>query len=198
MQIVNRLLGLGVVGFFRLSINFIVTKLIFPKARLIRMPFFIRREGKIIIGNGFTANAGLILDSYGKDSQIILGENVQANYRLHIGACASVTIGSGTLFGSDCLVMDHSHGSYGPDIHSSPETPPQKRDLFSKPISIGKNCWFGDRVAILPGVTIGDGVVVGVGSVVTTNLPSNVVAVGSPARIVKRYDIETKSWLIES
>jgi len=50
----------------------------------------------------------------------------------------------------------------------------------------------------LPGVTIGDGVVVGVGSVVNKNLPSNVVAVGSPARIVKRYDIETKSWLIEN
>ena len=198
MHIVYRVFALGFIGFFRLLVNLILTKLTFPKARLIRMPFFIRREGKIIIGNGFTANAGLILDTYGKDSQIILDENVQANYRLHIGACSSVTIGSGTLFGSDCLVMDHSHGSYGPDIHSSPETPPQKRDLFSKPISIGKNCWFGDRVAILPGVTIGDGVVVGVGSVVTTNLPSNVVAVGSPARIVKRYDIETKSWLIES
>jgi len=198
MRIVYRVFALGFFGFFRLLVNLILTKLTFPKARLIRMPFFIRREGKIIIGNGFTANAGLILDTYGKDSQIILDENVQANYRLHIGACSSVTIGSGTLFGSDCLVMDHSHGSYGPDIHSSPETPPQKRDLFSKPISIGKNCWFGDRVAILPGVTIGDGVVVGVGSVVTTNLPSNVVAVGSPARIVKRYDIETKSWLIES
>ena len=198
MQIVNRVLSLGVIGFFRLLVNFIVTKLTFPKARLIRMPFFIRREGRIDIGSGFTANSGLILDTYGKGSQIILGENVQANYRLHIGACSKVSIGSGTLFGSDCLVMDHSHGSYGPDIHSSPETPPQKRDLYTKPIVIGENCWFGDRVAVLPGVTIGDGVVVGVGSVVNKNLPNNVVAVGSPAFIVKRYDSETKCWLIEN
>lgn len=189
--------SLGLWGSFRLALNLVFSKLLFPSARLVRFPFYIRREGRVQIGNGFSANPGLILDTYGKHSRLIIGKNVMANYRLHIGACDCVEIGSGTLFGSDCLVIDHSHGSYGPDIHSDPAVSPQLRPLSVQAIKIGKKCWLGDRVSVMPGVTIGDGVVVGAGSIVTTDLPANVVAVGAPARIVKRYNSVTSEWLSE-
>ena len=56
---------------------------------------------------------------------------------------------------------------------------------YNKPIKIGKNCWFGAGVIVVPGVTIGDNVVIGAGSVVTKDLPSNVVAVGNPCKVIK-------------
>ncbi len=57
---------------------------------------------------------------------------------------------------------------------------------YAYPITIGNNVWIGAGVSVLPGVTIGDNVVIGAGSVVTKNIPSNVVAVGNPCRIVKQ------------
>lgn len=57
---------------------------------------------------------------------------------------------------------------------------------FSEPVKIGKRCWIGGRTIILPGITIGDNTVVGAGSVVTKDLPSNVIAVGSPCKIIKK------------
>lgn len=53
------------------------------------------------------------------------------------------------------------------------------------PVRIGKNCWLGAGVTVLPGVTIGDNTVVGAGSLVTRDLPANVVAVGSPCRVIR-------------
>jgi lipopolysaccharide O-acetyltransferase len=90
--------------------------------------------------------------------------------------------------------MDHSHGGYKGEFHSDPSIPPVKRDLISSPIVIGNNCWFGDRVFIMPGVTIGDGVVVGAGSIVTKDIPANSLAVGAPAKIIKKFSNVTKRW----
>jgi len=55
-----------------------------------------------------------------------------------------------------------------------------------KPVKIGKRCWIGINSIILPGVTIGDNVVIGAGSVVTSDIPSNMIAVGSPARVIRK------------
>ena len=167
---------------------------VFPKTFILRFPFYIRKEGKLKIGNGFSANAGLVIDIYGQESQLIIGDHVMANYRLHIGSAKYIKIGSNTLFGSDCTVMDHSHGGYKGEFHSDPSIPPVKRDLISSPIVIGNNCWFGDRVFIMPGVTIGDGVVIGAGSIVTKDIPANSMAVGAPAKIIKKFSNITKNW----
>lgn len=56
---------------------------------------------------------------------------------------------------------------------------------YAKPIKVGNNVWFGGNVCVLPGVTIGDNVVIGAGSVVNKDIPSNVVAVGNPCKVVK-------------
>ena len=59
---------------------------------------------------------------------------------------------------------------------------------FGKPITIGQDCWLGGNVIVLPGVTIGDRVVVGAGSVVTRDIPSDSLAVGNPARVIRKIE----------
>lgn len=195
MKLIRLFYSLGFYGLIRLCFALILSKLLFPSARIIKFPFYIRREGKLILGNGFSSNAGLVIDLYGTNSQLIIGKNVMANYRLHIGVCDFVSIGENTLFGSDCLVMDHSHGCYEGKNSSDPSIPPNNRKLYSKPIIIGKNCWLGDKVSVLPGVTIGDGVVIGAGSIVTHDLPENTIAVGCPARVIKVFDRVKYEWI---
>lgn len=192
--IVNTLRINGFFGSIRIIFSLLLSKLLFPQARILRYPFYIRKEGKLKIGNGFSANAGLVLDVFGKDSILIIEDNVMANYRLHVGSAKYIKIGSNTLFGSDCTVIDHNHGKYKGSSQSDPSLPPVKRDLDSSPIIIGKNCWFGDRVFIMPGVKIGDGVIVGAGSIVTKDIPSNSIAVGVPAKVVKKFSAKTKHW----
>ncbi len=192
--ILNTFTSLGLFGTMRLVFSYVLSKFFFPNARIIRYPFYIRKEGKLKIQSGFSANAGLVIDIYGKESKLNIGKDVMANYRLHIGVANSIAIGSNTLFGSDCLVIDHSHGGYGGKFNTHPSIAPVKRELVSLPIVIGKNCWFGDRVSVMPGVTIGDGVVVGAGSIVTKDLPSNTLAVGVPARVIKKFSDSTLRW----
>ena len=61
----------------------------------------------------------------------------------------------------------------------------EKGYQYNMPVRIGKNCWLGAGVVVMPGVTIGDNVVVGAGSIVTKDIPSNVVAVGNPCRVLR-------------
>ncbi len=65
---------------------------------------------------------------------------------------------------------------------------------YNFPVHIGKNCWIGANAVILPGITIGDNVVVGAGSVVTKDLPSNVVAVGNPCRVLREVSEHDREY----
>ena len=83
-------------------------------------------------------------------------------------------------------------GIYAGNNQSSPSSTPIYRPLKPKKVSIGKNVWIGEYVCVLPGVTIGDGSIIGAMSVVTKDIQANSIAVGSPAKVIKIYD-ETKS-----
>ena len=117
---------------------------------------------------------------------------------------AFISVGENTFINTNCVFQDNnliSIGSnclIGPGVHiytaSHPVTPEERIDnsgehqlynTFTKPVSIGNNVWIGGQTVILPGVTIGDGVTIGAGSVVTKNIPNRVVAYGNPCRIVK-------------
>lgn len=115
----------------------------------------------------------------------------------HIGATHYIEIGNNVLFGSKVYVTDHGHGSYsGNGCHSSPEESPFERKLDSdKEVIIGDNVWVGDNVTILPNVHIGSGCLIGSNSVVTKDIPANCIAVGIPAKIIKKYDFEKKKWI---
>lgn len=112
---------------------------------------------------------------YGK--QISIGKRFFANFNFTVLDEAPVTIGD------DCFI--------GPNVsiytacHSTDPIERNTRQEWAKPVTIGNNVWIGGCVTILPGVTIGDNVTIGAGSVVTRDIPSNTVAVGNPCKVVK-------------
>ena len=113
---------------------------------------------------------------YGK--QIRVGKRFFANFNLTILDEASVTIGD------DCFI--------GPNVsiytacHSTDPVERNTRREWAEPVTIGDNVWIGGSVTILPGVTIGSNVTIGAGSVVTKDIPDNVVAVGNPCKVIKK------------
>jgi lipopolysaccharide O-acetyltransferase len=184
-------------AFIRLSIDLFISKIFFPKARILRRPFFIRNEGSFSFEKGFSTGPGLVIEVFGKSAKIEIGRNMMAYHNLHIGAVESVIIGDDVLIASGVYISDHNHGSYSGELQSSPFEPPVERSLTSSPVIIGNNVWIGERASILPGVSIGDGVIIGAGSVVTKSLPNFVIAAGVPAKIIKRFDTEKNIWKSE-
>lgn len=130
--------------------------------------------------------------------KIVFKGNFSASDFCHIGATHYVEIGKNVLFGSKVYVTDHGHGIYsGSVIQSHPEESPLERKLDSdKEVIIGDNVWVGDNVTILPNVHIGNGCVIGSNSVVTKDIPDNCIAVGIPAKVIKKYDFERKKWVV--
>lgn len=103
------------------------------------------------------------------------GKNVYCNFGCTFVDDTHVYVGDDTLFGPHVVVATASH----------PLDPELRRQglQYNRPVRIGKNCWIGASVVINPGVTIGDNVVIGSGSVVTRDIPDNVLAYGNPCRV---------------
>lgn len=173
------------------------TILTFSEARIIRFPIDIRGKKFIKVSKGFTTGVGCRIEAYPEDNKqtLFFGENFQMNDYVHITAMKKVEIGKNVLFASKIYVSDCSHGSYsGDENDSNPTSIPHDRKLFSKPVVIEDNVWLGEFVSVLPGVTIGKGTIVGANSVVSKSLPPNVIAVGTPAKPIKKYNFETQRW----
>lgn len=181
-----------------LAIWVIRSKFISRNIRIIRFPIDIRGHKYIEFGKGFTTGRNCrmdVFDSMSRGKSLVFGKNVQMNDNVHIVCEDSITIGDNVLMASHIFISDCSHGSYkGDENDTSPTIPPAKRPLPSNPIKIGNNVWIGEGVIVMPGVTIGDGCVIGAHSLVAKDVPSNSIAVGSPLRIVKQYNFETKRW----
>lgn len=143
----------------------------------------------ITIGDNFYCFKGLRIETYSEHNgvkfspKIEIGNNVSINPYCHIGAINEIVIEDNVLFASRVFVTDHFHGEITSDQLTKT---PNKRILYSKgPVRIKKNAWIGEGVAIMPGVTIGENVIVGANSVVTKDIPDNAVVGGIPARIIK-------------
>ncbi len=105
------------------------------------------------------------------------GSHIYANFNLTMVDDTHIYVGDYTMFGPNVIVATAGH----PIL-------PQLREQayqYNAFVHIGKNCWLGAGAIVLPGVTIGDNVVIGAGSVVTKDIPSNVVAVGNPCRVLR-------------
>lgn len=131
------------------------------------------------------------------ESLLTIGASARLSDNVHIACLNRVTIGAHLLCGSRILISDHAHGSYGGGGEASdPAVPPVQRALVSTgPVLIGDNVWLGDGVAVLAGAEIGDGCVIGANSVVTGRIPARTLAVGAPARAVRRWDETSGAWL---
>ncbi|GAA0751483.1 acyltransferase [Ideonella azotifigens] len=155
----------------------------------------------IRIGEGFYAGQMLWIEAVRRyreftfEPLIEIGNGVICSQRVHIAATARVTIEDGVLFGSGVHVTDHGHGTYRGDTQDSPDVPPAlRRPATGRPVRICRNVWLGDNVVVLPGVTIGEGSIVGANSVVSRDLPMRVIAVGAPAVPVKFFDPVIGRW----
>lgn len=111
---------------------------------------------------------------------IELGKNVYMNFNCTILDCAKVKIGDNTFLGPNVQLYTPCH----------PIDAKRRIEFieWAEPITIGKNCWLGGGVIVLPNVTIGDNCVIGAGSVVTKSIPANSVAVGNPCKVIKTLD----------
>ncbi len=105
------------------------------------------------------------------------GKYVYANFNLTLVDDTVITVGDYTMLGPNCVLATAGHPIL-PELR-------EKAYQYNAPVTIGKNCWLGAGVIVLPGVTIGDNTVVGAGSVVTKDLPANVVAVGAPCKVLR-------------
>ena len=112
------------------------------------------------------------------------GNNVYANFNLTLVDDTHIYVGDCTMFGPNVTIATAGHPIL-PELRA-------QGYQYNAPVRIGRNCWLGAGVIVLPGVTIGDNVVVGAGSVVTKDLPDNVVAVGNPCRVLR--PVGEKDW----
>jgi lipopolysaccharide O-acetyltransferase len=188
----------GLLGIIRLIRDKVFTFFYFPRARIIRLPVYIRGKRGIVGAKSLTTGVNLRIDIISTNytsPYLYIGDNVQINDYVHIGVADSVSIGDNTLIASKVFISDHNHGSYSEENQSSPNSTPICRALKSKKVSIGKNVWIGEFVCILPGVTIGDGSIIGAMSVVTKDIQANSIAVGSPAKVIKIFDETRCQWV---
>lgn len=119
-----------------------------------------------------------------------LGRNVYVNVNsTWIDTCL-ISIGSRTLIGPNCSFFSGTH-PLDPTLRNGTQGPES-----GKPITIGDDCWFGGNCIVLPGVTIGRGVTVGAGSVVTKDVPDHVVVAGNPARVIKKVEVSVPAETI--
>ena len=113
------------------------------------------------------------------------GKNIKIGKNVFINACCrfqdqgGIEIGDGSLIGHNTTFATLNH-----DFN-----PLKRQNLTPSPVKIGKNVWIGSDCTILPGVEIGDGAIIGAGSVVTKSIPANTIAVGNPARVIKEIEV---------
>ncbi len=120
---------------------------------------------------------------FGKN--ISIDDDVYINFGCVILDCAEVTIGSHTLIGPNVGIYAANHSIDAEErIHGG---------CCGKPIHIGKNVWLGGDVKIVPGVTIGDNTIIGTGSIVTKDIPSDVIAVGNPCKVIRKITDKDKT-----
>lgn len=119
----------------------------------------------------------------GLNPEMILGNNISIGEYSHITCARRIAIGDGLLTGRFVLITDNGHGQ---NSAKELETNPLLRQISSPgPVIIGNNVWIGDKVTILPNVTIGDGAVIAANTVVTKDIPPYCIAAGCPAKAVK-------------
>lgn len=118
------------------------------------------------------------------------GSNVYANFNLTLVDDTHIYVGDCTMFGPNVVLATAGHPLL-PELR-------EKGYQYNAPIHIGKNCWFGAGVIVVPGITIGDNAVIGAGSIVTKDIPSNCVAVGNPCRVLRGINEHDREYYFKN
>ena len=118
------------------------------------------------------------------------GKMVYANYNLTCVDDTHIYIGDYTMIGPNVTIATAGHPIL-PELR-------EKLYQYNMSVKIGRNCWIGAGVTIVPGVTIGDNTVIGAGSVVTKDIPANVVAVGNPCKVMRQINEYDKEYYFKN
>lgn len=169
---------------------------LFPLLRLkkvgkwidIRKGLRVNSPRNIIIGNRVRIDRMSRLSSY-EGGRILIEDDCYIGQFFSVMAGGDVKIGKNTLIASYVAVISENH-------NMNPESGIRygNQPLIKNNVEIGENCWIGEKVTILPGVSIGEWSIVGAGSVVNKTIPPYSIAVGNPARVIKIYNFEKHRW----
>lgn len=124
------------------------------------------------------------------EPKIIIGNRVVSNANLQVAAHAEIVIEDDVILATNVHMTDGFHG------YEHANEPYKYQPIFRiAPIVIKRGCWIGQNAVIMPGVTIGELSIIGANSVVTESIPARCIAVGSPARVIKKWDDAAQQWV---
>jgi lipopolysaccharide O-acetyltransferase len=164
----------------------------FGKGSFVQRPRTIFGAERVALGNRVQIWWGSRIDAVpgGGDGPVVtIGDGTEIQPNVHIAAAEGVVIGHHVLIASGVYITDHDHDISDPDndvVHN--------HTLVTSPVRIGDFVWLGERAMVLKGVSVGDHSVIGAGSVVTRDVPAYAIAAGVPARVIRQFDRETRTW----
>lgn len=174
-----------------LFIKFTVKKGLFVKNRA-----NLKNVNKMKIGTNVSFGYDTRINFFNDSSDIALeiGDGSYFCNRVSILVGGKICIGKDVLVASDVCITSENHS-----INPMSQIPYMHQELKFKDVECGDGTWIGEKVVILPGVSIGSKCVIGAGSIVTKDIPDMSMAVGNPARVIKQYDTLKREWIrIES
>ena len=148
---------------------------------------------RIKVGNDFYLGEDSIIhvgevDKSGTyDAVMTLGNRVTFNRRCTVYCFERIDFGDDVIIASDVFISDTSKGIDARESY-------RYQHFETKPVSIGSHAWVGEKAIVLPGVKIGEHAIVGAGSVVTKDVPAYTMAVGNPARVIKKWNMDMALW----
>lgn len=174
----------------------------FDRPRKIYNPQHIYLGDDVIIGSGSTLktvtqypekeararSTGAEIQRF--EPKLVIGDRVTATGALQIAALDSITIDDDVMFATNVFLSDGLYGYQNVDLPFR-----DQRRVDVAPIHVGRGCWIGQNVVVMPGVTIGEMTIVGANSVVTRSIPARSIAVGAPARVIKRWSAKEATWV---
>ena len=167
-------------------VRLISLRLRYPRASFgarvdIRARFCLRQsDGAIVeIGERCVLDNDLTIECRGK---LTIGDGTIFGHHCTIAAWDSVTIGAHCMLAEMVSIRDHNH------VFDDPTRPYSEQGMRTSRVTIGQNVWLGAKTTVLAGVTIGDNAVIGANAVVTRDIPANSIAVGVPAKVIRRRD----------
>ena len=167
----------------------------FGKRSIIYKPILINGKKYISIGNNVMIRNGARLEAIPKhnnnnyDCSIIIGDNTNIEQGFHCTSAGVLKIGSNCDILPYVLItnINHTYDQIDRNINEN--------DFEVKETIISDNCFIGMNAKIFPGVHIGKNVIIGANSIVMNDIPDYCVAIGTPAKVIKKYDFEKKEWI---
>lgn len=149
-------------------------------------------RGNFVIGDNVIIRPSCDIYLSRKETSLEIGANTEVGNHSTISAYNCIMIGDSVLTGPGVFIADHNHN------YDNPLLPIYMQGVKAKPnacVKIGAGTWIGTNAVIVGSVNIGKNCVIGANSVVTKNIPDYSVAVGSPAKVIRRYDFDSGKWI---